>query len=123
VELPHRRPRHHHIHRRTRLGKRVSVARRWYYSLADRGYFQDAMRTGDFAIGKFVTGRITQKPTLQFAQAIPGTGSRPEGVVLANIDLDYLAAHQARAGLPPEATLTVADREGTILLHLPNQAE
>jgi len=93
------------------------------YSLADRGYFQDAMRTGGFAIGKFVTGRITQKPTLQFAQALPGIGGRPEGVVLASIDLDYLAAHQARAGLPPEATLTVADREGTILLHLPNQAE
>jgi two-component sensor histidine kinase len=93
------------------------------YSLADRGYFQDAMRTGDFAIGKFVTGRITQRPTMQFAQAIPGVGGRPEGVVVASIDLDYLAAHQARAGLPPEATLIVADRDGTILLHLPHHAE
>ena len=93
------------------------------YSLADRGYFQDAMRTGGFAIGKFVTGRITKRPTLQFAQAIPGVGGRPEGVVVASIDLDFLAAHQARAGLPPEATLIVADRDGTILLHLPHHAE
>jgi two-component sensor histidine kinase len=93
------------------------------YSLADRGYFQDAMRAGDFAIGKFVTGRITQRPTMQFAQAIPGAGGRPEGVVVASIDLDYLAAHQARAGLPPEATLIVADPDGTILLHLPHHAE
>jgi two-component sensor histidine kinase len=93
------------------------------YSLADRGYFQDAMRTGGFTIGKFVTGRITKRPTLQFAQAIPGAGGRPEGIVVASIDLDYLAAHQARAGLPPEATLTVADPDGTILLHLPHHSE
>lgn len=93
------------------------------YSLADRGYFQDAMRTGVFAIGEFVTGRITGIPTLQFAQAIPGTGGRPEGVVLASIDLTYLADHQNRAGLPPDATLTVADRNGTILIRLPDHAE
>jgi two-component sensor histidine kinase len=93
------------------------------YSLADRGYFQDAMRTGVFAIGEFVTGRITGIPTLQFAQAIPGTGGRPEGVVLASIDLTYLADHQNRAGLPPNATLTVADRNGTILIRLPDHAE
>lgn len=93
------------------------------YSLADRGYFRDAMRTGGFAIGEFVAGRITNKPTLQFAQAIPGTGGRPEGVVLASIDLTYLAEHQARSGFPPNATLTVADRKGSILIRLPDHAE
>ena len=93
------------------------------YNLADRVYFQDAMRTNGFAIGEFVNGRITQRPTLQFAQAIPGNGGRPEGVVIASIDLDHLAGHQARAGLPPDATLTVADRKGSILIRLPNHAE
>ena len=93
------------------------------YSLADRGYFRDAMRTGGFVIGEFVAGRITNKPTLQFAQAIPGTGGRPEGVVLASIDLTYLSEHQARAGFPPNATLTVADRKGSILIRLPDHAD
>jgi two-component sensor histidine kinase len=93
------------------------------YTLSDRGYFQDAMRNGGFAIGEFVTGRITGKPTLQLAQAIPGTGGRPEGVVVASVDLSYLAEHQKRAGLPPDATLTVADRNGTILIRLPDHAE
>ncbi|KQP49027.1 histidine kinase [Methylobacterium sp. Leaf399] len=93
------------------------------YGLADRGYFQDAMRTGGFAIGEFVTGRITTKPTLQFAQAIPGTGDRPAGVVLASIDLTHLAAHQARAGFPPDATLTVADRKGSIVIRLPDHEQ
>lgn len=93
------------------------------YTLADRGYFQDAMRTGGFAIGDFVTGRITKRPTLQFAQAIPGAGGRPDGVVIASIDLDHLAEHQARAGLPPDATLTVSDRKGSILIRVPDHAE
>lgn len=93
------------------------------YSLADRDYFRDAMRTGGFTVGGFVTGRITKRPTWQFAQAIPGPDGRPAGVVVASIDLDHLAGHQARAGLPPDATLTVADRNGSILLRLPDHAE
>ena len=93
------------------------------YTLSDRAYFQDAMRTGGFAIGALVTGRITGRPTIQFAQAIPGAAGRPEGIVLASIDLAYLAEHQARTGLPPEAALTVADRTGTILIRLPDHAD
>ncbi|MHC2088962.1 HWE histidine kinase domain-containing protein [Methylobacterium sp. CM6244] len=93
------------------------------YNLADRGYFQDAMRTGGFTVGGFVTGRITKRPTWQFAQAIPGPDGQPVGVVVASIDLDHLAGHQARAGLPPNATLTVADRNGSILLRLPDHTD
>lgn len=83
------------------------------YSLADRGYFRDAMRTGGFVIGEFVAGRITNKPTLQFAQAIPGTGGRPEGVVLASIDLTYLRA-SGPGRLPAECH---AHRRGQERLH------
>ena len=92
------------------------------YTVADRSYFQDAMRTGGFAIGEVVTGRVTGRPTIQFAQAIAdddGDG-RPDGIVITSIDLSYLAARQANAGLPPDAALTVADRQGTILIRLPD---
>ena len=93
------------------------------YTVADRGYFQVAMRTGDLAVGDLVTGRITGIPTVQFAQAIVGSGGHAEGVVIASIDLTYLAEHQARAGLPPDATLTVADRKGSIMIRVPDHAE
>ena len=92
------------------------------YSVADRAYFQEAMRTGGFALGDVVMGRVTHRPTIQFAQAIvddDGDG-RPDGVVITSIDLSYLAARQATAGLPPDAALTVADRKGTILVRLPD---
>ncbi|GJD94514.1 sensor histidine kinase [Methylobacterium iners] len=93
------------------------------YSLADREYFRDAMRTNAFATGPYVSGRITKRPTMQFAYPIAGEAGRPTGVVIASIDLDWLAGHLANAGLPANATLTVADRFGTILIHLPDHAE
>ena len=79
------------------------------YSVADRSYFKDAMRTGGFAVGEVVLGRVTNRPTIQFAQAIvDGDGDgRPDGMVITSIDLSYLAARQATAGLPPDAALTV----------------
>jgi two-component sensor histidine kinase len=92
------------------------------YSLSDRRYFQDAMRAG-FAVGEYVRGRITDRPTIQLAQSIPGPDGLPTGVVLASVDLDYLARQQSQAGLPADATLTVADRKGAILLRVPDQAE
>ncbi|TXN72561.1 HWE histidine kinase domain-containing protein [Methylobacterium sp. WL6] len=92
------------------------------YTVADRSYFKDAMRTGGFATGDVVMGRVTRRPTIQFAQAIAdndGDGL-PDGVVITSVDLSYLAARQATAGLPPNAALTVADRNGTILVRLPD---
>ncbi|MEE7502632.1 sensor histidine kinase [Methylobacterium mesophilicum] len=92
------------------------------YTVSDRSYFQEAMRTGGFAIGEVVSGRVTGRPTVQFAQAIAdddGDG-RPDGIVITSIDLTYLAARQSDAGLPPDAALTVADRQGKILVRLPD---
>ncbi|WP_244625496.1 sensor histidine kinase [Methylobacterium mesophilicum] len=43
--------------------------------------------------------------------------------MLTSIDLSYLAGRQASAGLPPDATLTVADRKGTVLIRLPGHEE
>jgi two-component sensor histidine kinase len=93
------------------------------YSLGNRRYFQDAMRSGGFVVGDHVRGRVTDKPTIQLAQALAGPDGRPNGVVLASIDLDYLAGQQARAGLPQDATLTVADKTGAILIRVPDHAE
>ena len=93
------------------------------YAIADRSYFKEATRTGGFAIGEVVSGRVTKRPTIQFALAIPGADGRPDGIVLTSIDLSYLAMRQASAGLPPDAALTVADRDGTVLIRLPDHDE
>lgn len=82
------------------------------YALAKRGYFQEAMRTGGFAVGDFVLGMLTRRPTIQFATALRDDGGRPSGIVLASIDLDWLDQRLVDGGLPQSATLTVSDRDG-----------
>lgn len=93
------------------------------YSVSDRRYFKDAMRTGSFAVGDYVAGRVTKQPTMQFAQPILGEAGQRFGLILTSIDLAWLAGHLSNAGLPPDATLTVSDRNGAILIRLPDHAE
>lgn len=70
--------------------------------------------------GNYVAGRVTNQPTIQFAQPIRGQDDRPDGIVLTSIDLTWLARNLSANGLPPDATLTVADRNGGILVRLPD---
>ncbi|MBE7198150.1 MAG: HAMP domain-containing protein [Parafilimonas terrae] len=90
------------------------------YSLAKRGYFQEAMRTGGFAVGDFVLGMLTRRPTIQFATALRDGDGSPSGIVLASIDLDWLSQRLVDGGLPRNATLTVSDRDGVILVRVPD---
>ncbi len=84
--------------------------------LGDRSYFQIARDTGKFAVGEYQVGRITGKSTLNMALPIRGRDrERFYGVVFVALDLGWLNQLAARAELPDGSTLTVIDRNGTIL--------
>jgi signal transduction histidine kinase len=85
--------------------------------LGDRPYFQIARDTRKFAVGEYQVGRITGKSTLNMA--LPVRGRDPDrfyGVVFVALDLGWLNQMAARAELPDGSTLTVIDRNGTILM-------
>ena len=84
--------------------------------LGDRSYFQLARETGKFAVGDYQVGRITGKSTLSMALPIRG-GDRGQfyGVVFVALDLGWLNQLAARAELPDGSTLTVLDRNASIL--------
>jgi len=84
-------------------------------NLSDRVYFKLARDTGKFAVGEFQMGRISKRPTFTMAHPLRVNG-RFAGVVFAAIDLKWLNQLAARSDLPEGATLTVADRKGTILV-------
>jgi signal transduction histidine kinase len=85
--------------------------------LGDRSYFQMARDTGKFVVGEFQVGRITGKSTLNMAHPIRGRDpGRFYGVVFVALDLNWLNQLAARAELPDGSTLTVIDRQGTILV-------
>lgn len=85
--------------------------------LGDRSYFQLARDTQKFAIGEYQVGRLTGRPTLNMAQPIRDKETAGFlGVVFVALDLNWLNQMAARAELPEGSTLTVLDRNGTVLV-------
>src|SRR5687767_15500827 len=57
--------------------------------LHDRFYFRQAMGTREFAMGHHQIGRITRKPTVNFAYPILDDGGSVTGVVYAALNLSW----------------------------------
>ncbi|KQT61430.1 histidine kinase [Methylobacterium sp. Leaf456] len=90
------------------------------YSLADRGYFKRAMETGSSAVGEYVIGRGTGRPTIQFAHPLHDAAGAIDGLINLGFDPEWLGRRLGNAGLPRDATVTVTDRNGTVLVRLPD---
>jgi len=89
--------------------------------LGDRTYFTRANATTRFSVGDFAIGRITGKPTLGVAYPVLDEGGREvQSVLAASIDLSTLGAHALRMRIPENATFTVMDSDGTILVREPS---
>jgi PAS domain S-box-containing protein len=84
-------------------------------SIADRGYFQAALREGRFQVGGFALGRATGERSLHFASPLPGTAGQPGGVAVIALSLDWLLRDLQSLPLPAGSSATIADGEGVIL--------
>jgi PAS domain S-box-containing protein len=88
-------------------------------SLADRAYFQQAVRNKTLAISGYIIGRMSGEPHLNFAYpAIDGAGEVRAVVVLA-FSLDWLSASLSMTPLPGEATMSLVDGDGVLLARAP----
>jgi PAS domain S-box-containing protein len=88
-------------------------------SFDDRPYFQQAIATGGFVVGEFTFGRAVKQPVLPLAIPLRGPGGRINGVVAAALDLKWLGQYIRSRPLPPGDSLTIADRNGTIIAREP----
>ena len=90
-------------------------------NLADRAYFQDALSTRAFSIGRYQIGRITGKPSLNFGYPVVDPSGRVRAVVFAALDLDWLnrSEYALQKLVPDGATWTKTDGDGTILMRYP----
>ncbi len=87
--------------------------------LGDRAYFARAVEDNRFAIGVYQLGRITGKPTLGVALPVTGSQGEVERIIGASIDLTHLGNVADQATLPEDATFTVLDRNGRVLVRRP----
>jgi signal transduction histidine kinase len=89
-------------------------------SIAARAYFSNILKTGAFTVGEFSQGLSTSRNVLQFALPFYGDDGRTGGVIVAGLNLDWLADYIARKGVPEGAALAITDRNGTYLARYPH---
>ncbi len=87
--------------------------------VADRLWFQRAVKTRDFAVGDFEIGRVTEKPTIHFSYPIIDRADRLRGVVFAGLNLEKVNPFTAEAELVEGASIVLFDSRGTILSQYP----
>jgi two-component sensor histidine kinase len=85
--------------------------------VSDRRYFAEAVRTSTLVIGEYLVGRYSRKPILPLALRVGGTASQQ--IVIAALDLSWLGTKLRERGLPAGGSITVADRNGTIIAREP----
>lgn len=81
----------------------------------DRPYFRQAIRTGGFAVGHYMIGRATGKPSLPFATPAYRDDGSLRGVIFAALDLVAADEQLRKLSIPAEFTLLVLDLKGTVL--------
>jgi signal transduction histidine kinase len=89
-------------------------------NVADRSYFTDAIRTGHFTVGIYSIGRLTGRELIPFALPFSDDDGEFAGVIVAALDLQWLANFILQMGVPRGAALAIADRAGTYLARYPN---
>ncbi|MCI0530125.1 MAG: HAMP domain-containing protein, partial [Nitrospira sp.] len=89
-------------------------------NLTDRPFFQRAIKASDFTIGNFKIAQITNKVTMDFGYPVFSKSGRVQAIVFAALDLAWLNRLLTEAQFPEGSTLTVVDRNGTILARYPN---
>ncbi|CCE11773.1 putative Sensor protein [Bradyrhizobium sp. STM 3843] len=92
-------------------------------NVADRSYFTEAMRTGHFTVGIYSIGRLTGRELIPFALPFSDEHGEFTGVIIAALNLEWLANFILQMGVPRGAALAIADRAGTYLARYPNNGK
>jgi signal transduction histidine kinase len=84
-------------------------------SIADRLWFQRAVKTRVFAVGDFQISRTAKMPTVHFSLPFFDDDGNILGVAFAALDLNWVKQLLARARLPEGTVSSVVDTSGKVL--------
>ena len=84
-------------------------------NVSDRPYFQNAMRSHDFELSDYMINRVRQAPGLMATYPITNAEGAPAGVVIAAINLQWIAELAAAAAQREGAAVLLIDRGGTLI--------
>jgi signal transduction histidine kinase/CheY-like chemotaxis protein len=91
-----------------------------YSTVAHQPFFERAMAQPGLAVGNYWVDPVTGLRTIHFAERFEDDDGHVTGVVFAGLNLEWLSDHLKERGLPPTASVLIADREGNIIARLPH---
>ncbi len=84
-----------------------------------RPYFPLVMNEGRFVLGEYTISQNDGTALLPMAAPILGDEAKPIGVLVAGLSLDWLGDRLRERRFAPDSSLTIADRNGTIIAREP----
>lgn len=87
------------------------------FSVADRKYFKDVMRTRSFSVGEFARSRLTNRPVLHYAIPVLDAADSIKLVLIASFDLAQYHNLLSVSSLPKGSDFAFYDYNGRILYH------
>jgi len=88
--------------------------------VSKHAFFRLALQTGGFAIGDYVVGDATGKPSIHMARPIRNRDGVVFGVAVVALSLDWLGQQLEHLALPRGTIVSILDRNGTFLAYHPN---
>jgi diguanylate cyclase (GGDEF)-like protein len=83
--------------------------------VADRHYFQSALRTREFVLSDYLISRVHQIPALIATYPVLNDDGSVDGVVLASINLQWMGVLAATAARRADTSVDLVDGDGTLL--------
>lgn len=90
-------------------------------SIADRAYFQQALKSDDFVIGGYIKGRVSGTDVLPVAKAVK-RGGQLRGVLVSGLNLAWFQARMQERGTLADGFVSISDADGIVVARTPSIA-
>ncbi len=91
--------------------------------VSDRDYIRRAREAHDFVLSDYMIGRANNQPAIMAAFSAPGIDERLNAVVIAPIELQWVARFAHLIEVRKGATAFLLDGRGTVVLELPDHGK
>jgi signal transduction histidine kinase/ActR/RegA family two-component response regulator len=88
-------------------------------NLADRKHMKDAIRTLDFSVGEYMTGRVSTMQSLNYTFPVLNSRRKLIAVVIAGFSLDEYERFVKQVSMPAGYSVAIADWKGARLFRAP----
>ena len=89
-------------------------------NIADRPWFQQALRSNDMAVSDVTVGRVLGKRVINFIKAMRDERGQVQALFYVSLSVDRLQQELTKISLPEGTRIAVFNEQGTVVLHHPD---